>query len=127
MKRFLYKIVTVINVLIVLAVMLTSCVRARVYLTGRWESEYPRMYIDCGQENVGLLWNADGTVTKIQLWYLGGRFGISKMETEEGDSNSIYWGTQSLKGNTLIMDLRYGGRIVMKRVGPATVDGKEYP
>ena len=127
MKRFLYKIVTVINVLIVLAVMLTSCVRARVYLTGRWESEYPRMYIDCGHENVGLLWNADGTVTKIQLWYLGGRFGISKMETEEDNSNSIYWGTQSLKGNTLIMDLRYGGRIVMKRVGPATVDGKEYP
>ncbi|UKI19513.1 MAG: hypothetical protein L6V89_10940 [Oscillospiraceae bacterium] len=126
MKRFLYKIVTVINVLIVLAVMLTSCVRARVYLTGRWESEYPRMYIDCGHEKVGLLWNADGTVTKIHIQYLGGSFGIGSMETEE-DSKPIYWGTQSLKGNTLIMDLRYGGRIVMRRVGPATVDGKEYP
>ena len=126
MKRFLYKIVTVINVLIVLAVMLTSCVSVRVVLTGRWESEYPRMYIDCGHEKVGLLWNADGTVTKIHIQYLGGSFGIGSMETEE-DSKPIYWGTQSLKGNTLIMDLRYGGRIVMKRVGPATVDGKEYP
>ena len=84
------------------------------------------MYIDCGHEKVGLLWNADGTVTKIHIQYLGGSFGISSMETEE-DSKPIYWGTQSLKGNTLIMDLRYGGRIVMKRVGPATVDGKEYP
>lgn len=35
MKRFLYKIVTVINVLIVLAVMFTSCVSVRVVLTGR--------------------------------------------------------------------------------------------
>ena len=127
MKRNLCSILLLIIISVVSVLSLSSCTYASSIPDGRWESEYPRMYIDCGQENVGLLWNADGTVTKIQLWYLGGRFGISKMETEEGDSNSIYWGTQSLKGNTLIMDLRYGGRIVMKRVGPATVDGKEYP
>ena len=126
MKRFLYKIVTVINVLIVLAVMLTSCVRARVDLTGRWESEYPRMYIDFGGEweYTGVLWNADGTTTDIYVAHLGAIFGIHDIKNKH---ESIYWGTWSKKGNTLIMDLRYGGRIVMKRVGPATVDGKEYP
>lgn len=126
MKRFLYKIVTVINVLIVLAVMLTSCVSVRVVLTGRWESEYPRMYIDFGGEweYTGVLWNADGTTTDIYVSHLGAIFGIHDIKNKH---ESIYWGTWSKNGNTLIMDLRYGGRIVMKRVGPATVDGKEYP
>ena len=127
MKRNLCSILLLIIISVVSVLSLSSCTYASSIPDGRWESEYPHMYIDFGEECTGVLWNADGTVTKIQLWYLGGRFGISKMETEEDNSNSIYWGTQSLKGNTLIMDLRYGGRIVMKRVGPATVDGKEYP
>lgn len=126
MKKILLKYTAVVCLLIIFALYASSCYWPYIYLTGRWESEYPRMYIDCGHEKVGLLWNADGTVTKIHIQYLGGSFGIGSMETEE-DSKPIYWGTQSLKGNTLIMDLRYGGRIVMKRVGPATVDGKEYP
>ena len=126
MKKILFKYIAAVCLLIIFALYASSCYWPYIYLTGRWESEYPRMYIDCGHEKVGLLWNADGTVTKIHIQYLGGSFGISSMETEE-DSKPIYWGTQSLKGNTLIMDLRYGGRIVMKRVGPATVDGKEYP
>lgn len=126
MKRNLCSILLLIIISVVSVLSLSSCTYASSIPDGRWESEYPRMYIDCGHEKVGLLWNADGTVTKIHIQYLGGSFGISSMETEE-DSKPIYWGTQSLKGNTLIMDLRYGGRIVMKRVGPATVDGKEYP
>ena len=126
MKRNLCSILLLIIISVVSVLSLSSCTYASSIPDGRWESEYPRMYIDCGHENVGLLWNADGTVTKIHIQYLGGSFGIGSMETEE-DSKPIYWGTQSLKGNTLIMDLRYGGRIVMKRVGPATVDGKEYP
>ena len=89
MKKILFKYIAGVGVLIIFALYASSCYWPYIYLTGRWESEYPRMYIDCGHENVGLLWNADGTVTKIHIQYLGGSFGISSMETEE-DSKPIY-------------------------------------
>ena len=126
MKKILLKYTAVVCLLIIFALYASSCYWPYIYLTGRWESEYPRMYIDFGGEweYTGVLWNADGTTTDIYVSHLGAIFGIHDIKNND---KSIYWGTWSKKGNTLIMDLRYGGRIVMKRVGPATVDGKEYP
>ena len=126
MKRNLCSILLLIIISVVSVLSLSSCTYASSIPDGRWESEYPRMYIDFGGEweYTGVLWNADGTTTDIGVAHLGETFGIYDIKT---DDNAMYWGTWSKKGNTLIMDLRYGGRIVMKRVGPATVDGKEYP
>ena len=122
MKKILIKYIAVVCLLIIFVLYASSCYWPYIDLTGRWESEYPHMYIDFGEECTGVLWNADGTVTEIKTGWIPG-FGISNAETKK----TIFRGYYKCHNNTLILDLNDGGRIVMKRVGPATVDGKEYP
>ena len=122
MKRNLCSILLLIIISVVSVLSLSSCTYASSIPDGRWESEYPRMYIDFGEECTGVLWNADGTVTEIKAGWIPG-FYISNAETKK----TIFRGYYKCRNNTLILDLNDGGRIVMKRVGPATVDGKEYP
>ena len=66
MKRNLCSILLLIIISVVSVLSLSSCTYASSIPDGRWESEYPRMYIDFGEECTGVLWNADGTVTEIK-------------------------------------------------------------
>ena len=122
MKRNLCSILLLIIISVVSVLSLSSCTYASSIPDGRWESEYPHMYIDFAEKCTGVLWNADGTVTEIKTGWIPG-FYISNAETKK----TIFRGYYRCHNNTLILDLNDGGRIVMKRVGPATVDGKEYP
>lgn len=125
-------------------ILATSCVSFVPRIPdGRWESDSPKMYIETGvpistlrtgvadkYEDVGGLYNDDGTITKLFFVSAHGSFSIWKYHADgnyQAEEGPIYTGFYELKDDTLTLKLQDGTEIVLTRVGEQTEQNMEIP
>lgn len=104
MKRYIFSIL-----FLTILILNSSCADfVPLKISGRYESESPKMYIVTNTDpNIhghrGEMITEDGSVLKIGLTGMHGRFAISEIDSDDEIGEIIFYGDYQIKGDTLIL------------------------